>query len=77
MVVPDLGAVMVSGTQIIQLADVALLKYGTLVRIKFLGMKPVGEDHEMKQFELYVSETEITSEDVLAVKRTVDEEALL
>lgn len=77
VVVPDKGTFMVSGTQIIQLADVAMLKYGAVVRIRFLGMKKVGEDHQMKEFELYVSDAELTMEDIVQVKRTVDEEMLL
>ncbi len=77
VVTPNSGALMVSGTHLIQLADVAMLKYGDAIRIKFLGVKPVGDGHEMKEFELYVSDTELTAEDVIQVKRTVDEEILL
>lgn len=76
VVVPNHGAFMVSGTQLIQLADVALLQYGMAVRIRFLGRKTINEDHEMKEFELYVSEAELIAEDVMQVKRAV-EEALL
>ncbi len=77
VVTPDHGTYMVSGTQLIQLADVAMLKYGAAVRIKFIGMKPVGESHTMKEFELYVSDSELTAEDVMIVKQTVDDEVIL
>ncbi len=77
VVTPERGTFMVSGTQIVQLCDVALLKYGAAVRIKFLGIKPIGNGHEMKEFELYISDSELTAEDVITVKRTVDEEVIL
>jgi hypothetical protein len=73
VLIPKDGVFMVSGTQIIQFADAAMLKYGDAIRIKFLGLKPVGEDHMMKEFELYVSDTELTAEDVIQVKLAVDE----
>lgn len=76
-VVTDDGTFMVNGTQLIQLADVAMLEYGAAIRIKFLGMKKTGGDHEMKEFELYVNDAEPTVEDVMIVKQMVDEEALL
>lgn len=56
VLVPYKGAVMVSGTIIIQLADTALMQPGDAIRIVFLGKKPIGEDREMKMFELYVGD---------------------
>lgn len=73
IIVPKIGAFMVSGIQIIQLADMAMLKYGAPIKIKFVGLKPVGQDHMMKEFELYVSDEDLTVEDVIQVKQAIDE----
>jgi hypothetical protein len=54
--VPYKGTFMVSGTKLIQLADSAMLTRGDAVRVVFLGKKEIGEDREMKDFELYVGE---------------------
>lgn len=56
ILVPYKGAVMVSGTIIIQLADTALLQTGDAIRIVFLGKKALDEGREMKMFELYVGD---------------------
>lgn len=58
VLVPYKGGYMVSGTSVIQLADSAMLSRGDAVRIKYLGKKPIAGDREMKQFELFVGETE-------------------
>lgn len=56
--VPYKGTYMISGTKLIQLMDSGMLVRGDAVRIKFLGRKDIGEDREMKEFELYVGELE-------------------
>lgn len=58
VLVPYKGAVTVSGTTLIQLADSAMLTRGDAVRIKYLGKKQLDEGREMKLFELYVGEQE-------------------
>lgn len=61
--VPYKGAFMVSGTQVIQLADAAMLARGDAVRIRFCGYKEIlsaetGEVKKMKLFEMYVGEVQ-------------------
>lgn len=56
--VPYKGSFMISGTKLIQLFDSAQLTRGEAVRVVFLGRKDIGEDREMKEFELYVGELE-------------------
>lgn len=62
VLVPYKGAFMVSGTVLIQLADSAMLTRGDAVRIVYKGRKDLGDDRQMKLFELYVGESEALSE---------------
>lgn len=54
--VPKRGSYMVSGCQILQLADSALLEPGDPMRIVFMGYEPLANDKKMRVLELYVSE---------------------
>ena len=56
VVVPQLGMRMVSGTQIIQLLDAALIEVGQPVRVVFNGIIPLKNDRTMKSFDLFVTE---------------------
>lgn len=75
VVVPEVGAMMISGTKIIQLADIALLENGQLIRVKFCGRKLLDGDREMKDFELYVADDDATPtiEDVVSMQMAVNE----
>lgn len=53
---------MLSGTQIVQLADVAMLKSGSPVRVVFIGMKQLSGNRQMKQFEMYVTDADLPLE---------------
>jgi len=62
----------------------AMLEYGSAIRIKFMGrivIEKSGDQNEpdrtMKQFELYVSEIELTAEDVLRMRGVLDDEVIL
>lgn len=61
VVVPAKGAYMVSGCQIIQLLDAAMIEVGHPIRIIFNGHQVTesdlcGEERRMKLFEVFVAE---------------------
>lgn len=63
VLVPYKGAFLISGTQLIQLFDSAMISRGDAVRVVFKGRKPLEGEREMKMFELYVGEAPTLSED--------------
>lgn len=63
LLVPYKGAMMISGSMVVQLADSALLSVGDPIRICFLGKKDIGEDRQMKVFKLFVGEGDALAED--------------
>lgn len=58
VLVPYKGAVMISGTMIVQLADSSMIRLGEPIKIIYLGKKAIGEDREMKTFKMYMGEGE-------------------
>lgn len=56
--VPADGAYLVSGTQVVQSADAALLVTGQPIRLVFHGRKNIGSGREMKLITMYVAEGE-------------------
>lgn len=58
VLVPFKGAFMISGSRLMQLVDAAMLARGDAMRVVYGGKKQLDEGREMKQFELYVGETE-------------------
>lgn len=52
--VPIDGPYLVSGTQVVQAADAALLTHGSPVRLIFRGRKDISGGRTMKQIEMYV-----------------------
>lgn len=62
VLVPYHGMFLVSGTQLIQLADSAMLTRGDAIRIVFTGYKELSEDRQMKLFDLFIGEDAALSE---------------
>ena len=58
VLVPYKGAVMVSGSMIVQLADSSMVRLGEPIKIVYLGKKDIGEDREMKTFRMFIGEGE-------------------
>jgi hypothetical protein len=58
VLVPYQGAVMVSGSKIIQLADTAMIRPGEPIKIVYCGKIDIGEDRKMKTFKMYMGEGE-------------------
>lgn len=56
--VPYKGTFTVSGTGLLNLVDSGMVTRGQAIRIFFGGYLDLGEGKQMKQFELYVGETE-------------------
>jgi hypothetical protein len=56
VLVPSKGAYMVSGCQVIQLLDAAMIEVGHPVRIAYNGTQEISEDRKMKLFELHVAD---------------------
>jgi len=63
VLVPYKGAMMCSGTMLIQLADSAMLSAGDPIRIVYCGMKDLSEDRQMKTFKMFVGDGEALAED--------------
>lgn len=60
----------VSGTRIVQLFDSALIGIGHAVRVQFLGMKDIGDNRKMKDFNVYIAEGKpLSQEDLPQVKQ--------
>lgn len=62
VLVPYKGAFLISGTQLIQLLDSAMISRGDAIRVVFKGRKQLEEEREMKLFELYVGEAPALAE---------------
>ena len=56
VLVPSKGAYMVSGCQVIQLMDAAMIEVGHPVRITYNGIQETSEERRMKLFELHVAD---------------------
>lgn len=56
ILVPYKGAMMVSGTIIIQLVDSAMIQPGDAIRIVFQGYKELEGDRSMKMFRLFIGD---------------------
>lgn len=68
--VPYRGTYTVTGTQVIQLLDAAMIQRGHPIRIIWKGWKQLQGDKEKKQFELLVAEGEPLEEaDLPEVRR--------
>ena len=58
VLVPYKGAVMVSGSMIVQLADSSMIRLGEPIKIVYLGKKDIGDDRTMKTFKMFIGEGE-------------------
>lgn len=63
--VPARGAFTISGVRAVQLADTSMMMVGSPMRIVFKGMVSLGNDHSMKEFELFIPEGEAVPEAAL------------
>ena len=63
--VPLQGTWMVSGTQIIQMIDGAVVPHGHPIKITWKGMKKLGGDRQMKLFEVEIGIGEAVPEEAL------------
>jgi len=52
--VPARGSFMISGTQLLQLVDSAMLEVGAPVRVVWGGYLVLGEERKMKTFDLFI-----------------------
>lgn len=58
VLVPYKGAVMISGTKIIQLVDTSLIRQGEPIKVVYCGQIDIGGDKKMKTFKMYMGEGE-------------------
>jgi hypothetical protein len=61
--VPTRGVFMISGTRVVQLVDAANMQIGWPVRVVFKGRVALGEEREMKDFDVFVAEGDPLTED--------------
>lgn len=68
--VPKKGSFTISGTRIIQLADAACVGRGDPVKVVWKGTIEIGDDHTMKEFEMFVVDGHpLTSDEIEEVQR--------